>query len=190
MLETKVPQWLSEAGILLLATGLIVSVACHRSLAAEKITFEYGAAAQSVSWEELEAFANTGEISASLNTLFEVSEQNPATIRWILTQQFPAEERIIYDLFNTAPGEYILTQTSNVVNSRSERANVKALRGALIISASDDNKVSLLELLRNYPTRQVYVNGKLLGKARQNLRNFVDEAGKYIKLPLNWLEDF
>lgn len=69
-------------------------------------------------------------------------------------------------------------------------ANAKALRGALIAAASDDNKVSLLEVLDNYPTRQVYVDGKLFSKRRRNFLNFVMEAEKYIKIPREIIEDF
>ncbi len=112
-------------------------------------------------------------------------------MRWILKQEFPADTRLVYDLLNTAPGEYVLSQTGNVVSSKSERANVKALRGALVASASDDNIISLIELLENYPTQQVYVNGKLLAKARTNFSQFVEEANKYIqlRLPVSFLRE-
>lgn len=189
MLGNKIPRWFREVGILIFAASLSMAVNPCRALAAEKITFKYGIASQSVSYEELETFATTGEISPALNTLFKYGKQNPKTIRWILTQQFPADAKIIHDLLNTAPGEYVLTQTSNVVNTRAERANVRALRGSLIVSASDDNRVSLLELLKNYPTQQVYVNGKLLIKARRNFSHFVDQAGRYIKIPLKLLDN-
>ena len=90
-------------------------------------------------------------------------------MRWILRQEFPANTKIISDLLNTTPGEYILSQTGNIVGSKAERANVKALRGALVKSASDNNLVSLMELLTNYPTEDVYVNGKILAQMRGNL---------------------
>ncbi|MGL5793925.1 MAG: alpha/beta hydrolase, partial [Waterburya sp.] len=79
------------------------------------------------------------------------------------------------------------SQTSTIVSSKSERANVKALRGALVNSASNDNLISLIELLENYPTQEVYVNGKILAKARRNLSHFIEETNKYIQIPLNLL---
>lgn len=183
MEEPKRGNWLQKSGITVLAAAIAVFLSPKDAIASEKITFTYEGATQSVALEELQVFAATGETSPALDFLLDFGQQNPWMMRWILTQEFPADTKIVSDLFNTAPGEYVLSQTSNVVGSKSKRANVKALRGALIASARDDNTVSLIELLENYPTRQVFVNGKLLAKARGNLDQFVEETGRYIELP-------
>ena len=169
-------------------TGILMFVAAFsfnssKALASEKVIFQYAGATQSITIEELQTFANTGEISPALDSLLKFGKQNPLTIRWILTQQFPADTELIYDLLNTAPGEYVLSQTGNVVSSKSERANIPALRGALVTSASDDRLISLIELLENYPTKEVYVNGKVLAKAQRNLATFVNETSRYTKIP-------
>ena len=150
---TKIGGWFGKTGIAILVAGIAISLSPNRVKASEEIIFTYGGATQTVSLEELQDFAATGEISPSLNFLLNFSKQNPAMMRWILKQEFPADTRLVYDLLNTAPGEYVLSQTSNVVSSKSERANVKALRGALVASASDDNIISLIEVLENYPTQ-------------------------------------
>ncbi|MEL6496170.1 MAG: alpha/beta hydrolase [Cyanobacteria bacterium J06623_7] len=172
-------------GVVVAIAGLAVSFSPSRATAAEKAIFTYGSLTQSVSLQELQTFAATGEQSPALETLFDHSGQNPFVMRWILRQEFPADTKLIADLLNTAPGEYVLSQTGNVVGSKSERANVKALRGALIGSASDNNLVSLLELLENYPTKDVYVNGKILARLRGNFNQFVEETSRYIKLPFD-----
>ena len=169
-------KWFKQAGILMFVAAF--SFNSPKALASEKVIFKYAGATQSVSIEELQTFANTGEISPALNSLLKFGKQNPLTIRWILTQQFPADTKLIYDMLNTAPGEYVLSQTGNVVSSKSERANITALRGALITSASDDNLISLIELLENYPTKEVYVNGKILAKAQRNLANFANRTSR------------
>ncbi len=150
----------------------------QKAIASEEVIFKYGGATQSVSLEELQTFANTGEISSALDFLLKFGKQNPFIIRWILTQQFPANTKLIYDLLNTAPGEYALSQTGNVVSAKSERANVKALRGALVASASDDNLISLIELLEKYPTKEVYVDGKILSQVQRDLAGFISETNK------------
>ncbi len=188
MPDKKIPRWLWETGISLFAATLTISLTPKGTLAAEKITFTYGIASQSIAIEELDTFAETGEISPTLNFLLNHSKQNPLMIRWLLTQEFPGDIKLIYDFLNTAPGEYVLAQTSNIVNSDSERANVKALRGALIAAASDDNQISLLELLHHYPTKRVYVNGKSLSKVRRNLWNFIEQISKSLQLPLGFLQ--
>ena len=173
-----------QSAIALCVTSLAISLSPNLVNAAEKVIFTYGGLTQSVPLEELQAFAETGEVSPSIKTLLDHSDRNPFMMRWILRQEFPANNKIISDLFNTAPGEYVLSQTGNVVSAKSERANVKALRGALIASASDNNLVSLMELLENYPTKDVYVNGKILARVRANFDRFVEDTSQYIKLPL------
>ncbi len=189
MLISNIFTWFREVAISILVASITVSLIPSEAKASEEIIFRYGGATQSVSLEDLQIFAETGETSASLNFLLKVGKQNPELIRWIMKQQFPADTKLIYDLLNTAPGEYILSQTGSFVSSKSERANVKALRGALVKSASDDNVISLIELLENYPTQQVYVNSKLLAKVEDNLSDFIKETNKYIKIPLSILSN-
>ena len=187
MLANQIWRWFRETGTVVFAASVAISLAPNRAIASEKIIFKYGSATQSVSLEELQEFVATGETSASLDTLFRHGKQNPSVIRSIVRQQFAADSKIVYDLLNTAPGEFVLSQTGNVVGTKSERANVKALRGALIKSSSDDNLVSLVELLENYPTKEVYVDGKMLAKTQKNLEDFVAETSKYIKIPVDIL---
>lgn len=185
MIQTNIYQRLRRTAIALFSAGIAISLSPKQALSSEQVIFTYGGFTQSVSLDELQDFANTGEISSSLDTLLDYSNQNPFFMRWILRQEFPANNKIVSDLLNTLPGEYVLSQTGNVVGSKAERANVTALRGALIKSASDNNLVSLIELLANYPTEEVYVNGKILAQMRENLNQFVEETSRYIKIPLN-----
>ena len=169
---------LKKKGIIMLFASSALLFLVPKAIASEKVIFKYSGATQSVSLEELQTFANTGEISPSLEFLLNFGKQNPFMVRWILTQQFPANTKLIYDLLNTAPGEFALSQTGQVVSAKSERANVKALRGALIASASDDNLISLIELLEKYPTEEVYVDGKVLSQVQRDLAGFINETNK------------
>ena len=189
MVAKKISQWLSEASMVIFAISLTFSVVPNRVLAAQKVTFQYGAASHSVSIQELEYFVATGETTPAIDFLIRTSEQNPETVRWMLAQQFPVDTQLVNNLLNTPPGEYFLSQTSDVVNSRSENANVRALRGALVTSASDDHYVSFLELLQNYPTQQVYVDAKKLAKTRRNIRTSLEEVQNYIIIPFRFVRE-
>ena len=173
------PQgWFDKAKIAMFVVGAAIFLNPRLAIASETVIFKYSGATQSVSLDELQTFVNTGETSPAIDFLLDFSNQNPFMIRWILTQQFPANTKLIYDLLNTAPGEYVLSQTGNVVSSKTERANITALRGALVSSATDDNLISLIELLEKYPTKEVYVDGKILAKAQRDLGNFISETNK------------
>lgn len=186
-MRDRIGKWLSKTGIAVLVAGMAMCLSPDRAGASEEIVFTYGGASQSVSLAELEEFADTGETSAALDFLLKFGKQNPFLMRWILKQEFPADTKLIYNLLNTAPGEYALSQTSNIVGTKSERANVVALRGALVASANDDNIISLIELLENYPTEKVYVNGKILAKVRKDLAQFIEETNKYVQIPVSFL---
>jgi hypothetical protein len=187
MKEATVPRRFRRTVITLIGAGMAIALTPNQASSSEKIIFTYGGLTQSIPLEELQDFADTGKVSPSVDTLLSHGKQNPFFIRWILRQEFPADNKLISNLLNTAPGEYILSQTVTVVSSKAERANVKALRGALVASAKDNNLVSLIELLENYPTKDVYVNGKILARLRGNLDQFIEETSQYIKIPWNIL---
>ena len=155
---------LLKFGSIWLGIGLITVMDIPVAVAAEEVIFYYGVASQSVSVKELENFALVGEKSPSLEFLFAFSRQNPQLARHFLNQEFPIEAIWLANLLNSTPGTFVLKETGKIVHPKSKSANVQALRGALIQSASDDNRVSLLEFLQNYPTRQVYVDGKVFSK--------------------------
>ena len=189
MPRVKISRWFRETGIAILVASATITLGSNRVLASQEVIFTYGGAAQSVAIEELQTFVETGETSSSIDFLLSLSNQKPSLMRLILKQKLPADTKRVSDLLNTAPGEYVLSQTGNVVGSRSQRANVTALRGSLIKSASDDGLVSLIEILEHYPTKQVYVNGKMLARVQNNINQFVNKTEKYIKIPASLLRE-
>ena len=189
MVAKKISQWLLEVSTIVFATSLIISITPNRVLAAQKVTFQYGMASHSVSIQELEHFVATGETTPAIDFAIKKSKQNPETVRWMLTQQFPADAQFVNNLLNTPPGEYFLSQTSDVINTRSDNANIRALRGSLITSASDDHHVSFLELLQNYPTQQVYVDAKKLAKTRREIMTSIEEVQNYINIPFRYVRE-
>ena len=189
IIAKKISQWLSRASIIILTTSITVSIVPERLLAAQEVIFKYGVASHSVSVRELENFVATGETTPAINFLIKTSKQNPAALRWMLAQQFPADIQLMNNLLNTPPGEYFLTQSSDIVNTSDERANIHALRGALVTSASDDRYVSFLELLQNYPTQKVYIDAKKLAKTRRNMMNSVEQVQNYITIPLRFVRE-
>jgi hypothetical protein len=51
-------------------------------------------------------------------------------------------------------------------------AHRKAIRSALILS-SQDNQLSILEVIKNYPDEQVVIDGENLEKTKNDISNFV-----------------
>jgi hypothetical protein len=184
-IKQKLWRLLLKAGIF-----MVILSGNHQILAADEVIFTQGILTQSVSIEELEEFALTGKMSPSLQFLFNYSKQNPEVVRSVLTQQLPVEQALIADLFHTTMGQLVLGETSQLIHTKSNRANTEALRSALIASAQDDNRVSLLELLENYPTKQVYIESKPLRNTVRSVTNLVNIVENNLQLPLLLLKDW
>ncbi|MEM7579770.1 MAG: alpha/beta hydrolase [Mastigocoleus sp.] len=149
--------------------------------ASEKIIIRSGILQESVSVTELSTFAQTGKLSQSLQVYFDLAQQNPAIVRRILTTPIQASPLFLDKFLNSVAGYLILEQLSEVVHTRSRKADKKALRSALVLSASDDKKITLIEIIKNYPTPEVEMNGKhlrsvfhKLQKLQSGLNNIFD----------------
>jgi len=77
---------------------------------------------------------------------------------------------ILDRVLNSPIGNVILDELSQVIHPPSRTADRQALRAALVLSASEDGEVTLLEIIENYPTINVEVDGERLENAYHQLR--------------------
>jgi len=126
--------------------------------AAEQLIVKYGAFQASLAVSDLEILANTGEAPSSVGFYLELAGLTPSQFRSMLTTEFDVSHHVLDKMLNTEGGEYLLSEVTQVIHTPSQQANVQALRSSLVLSASDDQRVSLLELLQKYPTTQIHVD--------------------------------
>lgn len=132
--------------------------------ASKQIVLTFGPFRGSISIRELESFAETGQLSSALSFYLKQAKVKPEDFREVLTQEVNASVKLLDRTLNSLLGEYLLFQVGQVIHTRSGRANIQALRSALVLSAIGDNRISLLEFLQKYPNQQVYVNGMRLAR--------------------------
>ncbi|WP_226583978.1 alpha/beta hydrolase [Microseira wollei] len=120
--------------------------------AADRIVLKYGFLQNSISVRELSTLAETGKVSDSLETSLNRLQQNPQDIRRTLTQPVNVNPILLDRVLNSPAGDLILDQISQVVSTSSNRANRQALRSALVLSATRDGQISLIELIATVPT--------------------------------------
>ncbi|MBE9198108.1 MULTISPECIES: alpha/beta hydrolase [unclassified Nodularia (in: cyanobacteria)] len=140
------------------------------AFAAEQVVLKYGIFRESISVEELSTFAETGELSRSLRVNFALAQQDPNAIRPYLTTPVNIDLVILDRVLNSPIGNVILDELSQVIHPPSRTADRQALRAALVLSASEDGQVTLLEIIQNYPTTNVEVDGERLENAYHQLR--------------------
>jgi Alpha/beta hydrolase of unknown function (DUF1400) len=138
------------ASLLLLVTAAPVR-------AAETVVLRYGIFRGSVPVADLTEFAETGETSRQLRRYLRLADQEPEEFRQILTETVATDARNFDRLITSPAGDALLNELSDYLYSP-RQDDQEALKTALTTSAEDDNQISLLEVLQNYPTEAVHVN--------------------------------
>lgn len=174
-------SFLAGMAVVVLASG-------QPTHAAERLYFTYGPLGRSLAIEELRDFAETGEPSRQLRWYLNVANLEPENFRAVLTKEVPMNLAFVDRVTNSLPGEFALFQVGQVVHTRSRQANIQALRSSLILSVSEDNRLSLLEFLENYPTEGIYVDGVALARVARKVRNVVDEIEPVVVAVEEFLE--
>jgi Alpha/beta hydrolase of unknown function (DUF1400) len=135
---------------------------CPRSPAAESAIIRYSIFEKSVSVAELSRLSETGEVDPALEAQLKMVNQNPEKLRRLLNQKIPADPVLLSKVLNSFVGKSLLDYASEIIHTPSRSASRQALRGALITSALDDKEIQLIEVLENYPTAEVHLDGERL----------------------------
>ncbi|MBE9203927.1 alpha/beta hydrolase [Synechocystis salina LEGE 06099] len=146
--------------------------------AAERVVLTYSVLRESVSIEELGELSRTGKVSPSLKAYLKMANKDPEELRGWLNQPFQADPVTLSRVLNSFAGEYVLNQVGQVIHTPSKRDNKEALRGAIITSAEKDNQVRLIEVLENYPTPELHVNGDRLMELYQQVEGLTAMLGR------------
>lgn len=151
----------------IIATGIgFYSVAANAS---ESVILKYRVLRETISVPELSTFAQTGELSRPLRAYLDLAGKEPEELRTTLTQPIAVNGIMLSRILNTPVGEVMLDQASEVIHTPTNRANRQSLRSALVMSALNDNQITLIEVLENYPTVDVHVEGDRLADILQQI---------------------
>lgn len=178
MIATSMLRYVTSAALV----GLGSLALTLPGFAAENVVLTYGVLEASVSVDELTTFAETGEQSSKIKRYIRQSGQEPDEIRQTLTREVDMDVVVLDSLLNNRAGEFLLDQVGEVIHTRSGSANRQAIRSALVLSASDDNQLSLIEVVQNYPTADVMVDGKRLASAYEQIAELSDRAQEVMDL--------
>ena len=162
MLSSLAPlnPWLKAACYGL--SGLVITLSAHPTSAAERLIISYGVLERSITIDDLEDFAETGQLSSQLesyNRRLQLEEERLAQIQDWLTTPANLDAVAVAQFLYTEQGKLLLKQLTQVIQTPSRRAGFSALRSALILAADDDAQgLTLLNVLRQYPTAAIRVD--------------------------------
>ncbi|MEG4492765.1 alpha/beta hydrolase [Microcoleus sp. D3_18_C4] len=162
---------------LFLAAGAGIVFYSNAAEAAEKVVLKYSVIRMTLPVSELEIFAETGQMSPALEMLLGKAKKDPEAVRNSLTRSVKVSQSFLDRTLNSKVGEIILDEVGQVIRTPSGNANREALREALVLSATNDNEITLLEAMKNYPNSEVYVEGDRLVEAYGKLVALSEQLG-------------
>jgi hypothetical protein len=152
----------------------LVAVANPASAYADKnLIFAFGPIRPSISVGELTEFVETGKLSRGWRFYLNLANIDREDLQQALSQEVTVDGLFLDQKLNSLLGEFLLFEVGQIIQPPSGAAKIQALRSTLVLSALRDNHFSVLELLQNYPTREIQVNGlrlARLGRTASRLR--------------------
>ena len=129
------------------------------AIAAERIFVTYGPLEVSVPIESLALFAETGKIDDHLDGFAHYAKPKQlAQIQRVL--QARAEIRVvtIAQFLYTPQGEVLLERLGRVIQTKARQPGFYAIRAALILAAADPEGLTILNVLRKFPTYGIRID--------------------------------
>lgn len=174
---------------LAIAVGSLLTLTATPGLSADRILVNYGILERSIAVEDLEEFAITGELNPQLQLYAQqlgLDQEQLALARQVLTTRADLGVVPVAQFLYTPQGKLLLKQLSEVVQTPSRRGGFSAMRGALILAASDpDQGLTLLNFFRQFPGEAIRIDiGKGLVIANR-LQQAVVQSERAISLVQN-----
>ena len=153
----KVPGWFRHV---VLSLGSALPFALGTSvLAADNVTLSYGLLELSVSVSSLEAYAYENQVNDELDFyLGFLSEEERDDFREILTTPLDVSSVTLSQVLYAPLGELWLGRLGDVIQTEARQNGARGLRGALILSAADEEGLTLLNVIRRFPTPTLRIN--------------------------------
>ncbi|MFW9261413.1 hypothetical protein A4S05_10700 [Nostoc sp. KVJ20] len=125
-------------------------------LAAERIYASYSALELSISVTTLENYAKTGVINEDLAGYQQyLPLQQLQELRRILLNRVKVSPVVVSQLLYTPQGEFLLHRLAQVIKTNQSEPGFGALRSALILASAESGGLTLLNVLRKYPSSSI-----------------------------------
>ncbi|MGD1849686.1 MAG: alpha/beta hydrolase [Cyanophyceae cyanobacterium] len=151
-----------------IAMAIMPWTAAH---SAEEVRLHYSIFSVTVDVADLETLSETGEASPLLETYLNLGGQSPATARQWLNRSVDIDATLLNAALAGPWGDALLGRFSHAISPSQDPSNyrdqglrgddrqwaIAALREAAKTSVKDDNQLTLLEVIQNYPADTMHV---------------------------------
>ena len=129
------------------------------ALGAERIYVTYGPIEVSVPIESLAVFAKEGQIDSNLDGFAQYANQSQlAEIRSALQAKAEISQVTIAQFLYTPQGEVLLRRLGRLIQTKARQPGFYAIRAALILAASDPEGLTIVNVLRKFPTYGIRID--------------------------------
>ena len=129
------------------------------ALGAERIYVTYGPVEVSVPIESLALFAKEGQIDSNLDGFAQYANKSQlAEIRSALQAKAEISQVTIAQFLYTPQGEVLLRRLGRLIQTQARQPGFYAIRAALILAASDPEGLTIVNVLRKFPTYGIRID--------------------------------
>ncbi|MBD1861746.1 MULTISPECIES: alpha/beta hydrolase [Trichocoleus] len=166
-----VKRW-TLLGLGALSSGLLLPSLAHPAAAAERVYVSYGSVERSISVDTLETYARTGTINDDLAAYAQYADPKQLQdLREVLLTPIQLSSVAVSQFLYTPQAETLLMRLGQVIQTEARQTGFYAIRSALILAAAQPEGLTLLNVMRQFPTDGIRVN---LGRSLE-IANALDE---------------
>ena len=170
--------------------GLGLTTLAPAAQAATNVVFVSGAFMRSISVDDLDSLAQTGQARGLLADVLTLSKQKPSEVAKLLNQQLTLPIVLTSRLLNTRIGEAILARVAQIVFPLKAKAyGVPALKAGLILGLNNSKgSLSAISFLKAYPTSEMEVSIPALMAIATKASSISDLVNFFSNSPLDGLK--
>lgn len=149
---------------------------------AENIYFTYGPLEFTLSVDALDTFAKTGEITPDFQFYAQFLEpEDRKELQGLLQQKFGFNAVAVSQMTYTAIGEEVLKRLGYLVQTQKRQNGFYALRSALILAADDPEGLTLVNIMRYFPSEGIRINTGIIFELKKLIVMFFQYREAVVK---------
>jgi predicted dienelactone hydrolase len=167
-------------GFVLVNLGFLISPAIISSpvQGAEQIYVSFGPIEISLPIAALEVYAKEGRIEPALAAYTGyLTPEQLEQLKQVLVARVDITPVAIAQFLYSPPGEIILQRVGQIIETKARQPGFYAIRAALIKAAADPEGLTLLNVLREFPTYGIRINSSRGFDVIDELSNLIQQTG-------------
>ncbi len=181
--DFRLSKLTARLGIALLNVGLLLAPVMmpHPVQGAERIYIPFGPMEFSLPIASLELYAKEGKIDQQLGAYAGYLDQKQLEqFRQVLTTRVDVTPLAISQFLYSPQGEVILERLGEIIETKARQPGFYAIRAALIKAAAAPDGLTLLNVLREFPTYGIRINSGRGFQVVDQLSNVIRETDRAI----------